>query len=357
MIGGHTAFGHGGYNYTDIDKIIPVAMENETGEGNQPFRMMITAEGLTHPIMSLGATPEETERIWRDKNPRLYGYDLVDRPKPGAVVLAVDPSNGNRNGAFVILAAQEVGNGRSLAYTSDTTRYWGKDFETIWGEPLDPNQPISERNCDSIYFRKFWNNAIRWLSAKRLARKNVTFTVETAKRRVNAGEIFPVHVQWKAAVAEGQTPARPPDLVHFRIVDLATNEVVQTADSPLHPDTNSYEGRFTLPKSGRYLIDLDGANERTSTCTPAIVTCDTTDPELADTRADSALMSEIARVSGGQVLSETSTDELRTASQRNSTSGHMEYEPESLWDQGWVLAVLAGLLITEWVLRRLWSLI
>ncbi len=140
-------------------------------------------------------------------------------------------------------------------------------------------------------------------------------------------------------------------------MDLAANDVVQTADSPLRPETNDYESALHLTKAGRYLIDLEGANEQTSVCAPAVITCDTVDPELADTRADPALMAELAKVSDGQVLSENSTDGLRAAAQSNSTSGHMEYRQESLWDQGWVLAVLAGILIAEWVLRRRWSLV
>lgn len=357
MVGGYTSFGQGGYNYTVIDKIIPVAMENEKDIREKTFTMRPTPEGLNHPIMSLGTTPEETRRIWRDKSPRLYGFNAVDRPKPGAVVLADVPNTSNENGPYVLLATQEVGNGRSMAYTSDTTRAWGVDFETIWGEPIDPQQGLSEQNCDTCYFRKFWNNAIRWLAAKRLAQKNVIFTIETSKRRVNAGDNFTVHVTRKAAVRSSSDPSPPPDFVALQITDLASNEVVKKLSVPLRSDTNDYVSNLNLSHSGRYLIDLENADKTAPVCAPAVITCDTTDPELADTRADPALMAEIAKITGGQVLSESSTDELRLTSQMNSTAGHMEYQQESLWDQGWVLVVLAGSLFTEWILRRRWSLI
>ena len=67
----------------------------------------------------------------------------------------------------VLLAVQEIGKGRMMAFTSDTTSSWGRDFETTWGEKISPNGRLTEYNCDSRYFRSFWVNAVRWLAAAR----------------------------------------------------------------------------------------------------------------------------------------------------------------------------------------------
>jgi hypothetical protein len=32
---------------------------------------------------------------------------------------------------------------------------WGRDFETKWGEPINPSLPLTESNCDSRYYRQF----------------------------------------------------------------------------------------------------------------------------------------------------------------------------------------------------------
>src|SRR6185436_6506623 len=71
--------------------------------------------------------------------------------------------------------------GRSIAFTSDTTRSWGRDFETLWGEPIDPAMPLTEANCDSRYYRQFWVNAVRWLAAGKMGRTNSAVTLELAR--------------------------------------------------------------------------------------------------------------------------------------------------------------------------------
>ena len=68
-----------------------------------------------------------------------------------------------------------------MAFTSDTTRTWGKDFETLWGERINPALPLNEFNCDSRYYRQFWVNAIRWLAAARIGRTNSAVTLELAQ--------------------------------------------------------------------------------------------------------------------------------------------------------------------------------
>src|SRR6185295_10784920 len=136
---------------------------------------------FSHPLIALGATREETERIWNKKFPILYGCNLVDRAKPGAVVLGEDPLLRNAYGPRLILAVQNIGKGRSMAFTSDTTRTWGRDFETTWGEPVNPSLPVSDRSCDSRYYRQFWVNAVRWLASGRLGRTNSPVSLELAR--------------------------------------------------------------------------------------------------------------------------------------------------------------------------------
>ena len=134
------------------------------------FQIYVPSSALEHTVMAIGTTKEETRRIWTEKFPNFHGFNRVDRPKPGAIVLGATPSFANTYyaagyGNKTLLAVQDIGKGRSMAFTSDTTRTWGGDFETLWGEPLNPSLPLSESNCDARYYRAFWINAIRWLGA------------------------------------------------------------------------------------------------------------------------------------------------------------------------------------------------
>src|SRR5262249_6261147 len=134
MIGGNSAFGKGGYHRTILDRIIPVAMHQQNDSEARPFIMTVPKTSWTHPLIALGENRTQTELIWTKKFPVLYGCNQVDRAKPGATVLGIDPSVPTASGGRLILAVQTIGRGRSMAFTSDTTRTWGKDFETLWGE-------------------------------------------------------------------------------------------------------------------------------------------------------------------------------------------------------------------------------
>ena len=84
-----------------------------------------------------------------------------------------------------------------MAFTSDTTRSWGRDFETLWGEPINPAQPLSETNCDSRYYRQFWVNAVRWLAAGKMGQTNSPVTLELAQSYATPGEKVAVNVKVK----------------------------------------------------------------------------------------------------------------------------------------------------------------
>jgi uncharacterized membrane protein len=128
MIGGNSAFGKGGYHRTILDRSIPVAMEQENDSQARSFRMRVTPAAYSHPVIAIGATRQDTELIWTRKMPMLHGCNLVDRAKPGAIVLAEDPAVRSQYGPRLILAVQNIGQGRSMAFASDTTRTWGARF-------------------------------------------------------------------------------------------------------------------------------------------------------------------------------------------------------------------------------------
>jgi uncharacterized membrane protein len=358
MVGGSTSFGPGDFDKTPIDSIIPVAMEGEKRSFGETFEPVATPAGLAHPILAVGATPEETRQIWQTKRPHFFGLQAVIRPKPGAVTLLEHPFLKNEYGPYIVVAVQEVGRGRTMAQTPDTTIETGRDFEHLWGEPINPNLPKSPSNCDTRYYRQYWINAVRWLAARRLALKNVSFAVSTSKRRVNPNDPLTIHVTWKPPAFPDGAASEPPASIQVTISDLASNTVEQTLPATIQPGTLDYQLQARLPHSGRFLVDVPDAAQMNAVCAPAIVTCDTTDPELADVRADPQLMAAIAEASGGRVLTDDSVDarQLNTSTDR-AVSSHIRFEQKSIWDSGWILAALAGLLVAEWVLRRRWALI
>ncbi len=373
MIGGNTAFGAGGYQRTVLDRLIPVAMESGEDAAYASFRMAIPPGVLSHPLMAIGETAQETEAIWTVKFPRLYGYNRVGRAKPGAVVLGVDPTQRTPWGPRIILAAQEVGRGRTMAFTSDTTRVWGQDFETIWGERINPGQTFSlpsapprstspsgpvvvrnagltELNCDSRYYRRFWINAVRWLAAGKLAPSNAPVALELAQTVARPGEAVPATVRVlgpngvETGEAQVQVALSSPNRAISPPFTATYDQVTRLYHTRLLPPS---PGDFTATATATVRGAHVGADKQ-------LLSCRDTDLEMEKVQARPELMARVARVSGGATLNpQARSSETFTSVFGNPPPVTVELRRHPLWDKSWWLLTITGLLTAEWVLRRL----
>jgi uncharacterized membrane protein len=348
MIGGNSAFGKGGYHRTILDKIIPVAMEQENDSHARSISLRVPSSALAHPVMAIGSTRQETEQIWKEKFPTLYGCNLVDRAKPGAVVLGVDGAARNQYGPRLLLAVQNIGKGRSMAFTSDTTRTWGRDFETIWGEPINPALPLTEGNCDSRYYRQFWVNAVRWLAAGRIGKTNSPVTLELAESYCASGEKVAASVKVRgndlapvgnADVAlclstTGQTNV---------IIPAAYDRVNQAYEADLAPPS---DGTFTVTASATMIGKKLGEDRQ-------LLVCESGDREMADLRANPELMANLARISGGKTFSLSEQHPQLSGVFGTPAPASIEYRHTPLWDKWWWLSLILVLLTLEWSARRL----
>ncbi len=265
----------------------------------------------------------------------------------------------NDYGPYIVVAVQEVGQGAGPWRKRPTaTIETGRDFEHLWGEPIDPSQPKSPSNCDTRYYRQYWINAVRWLAARRLALKNVSFAITTSKRRVNPDEPLTVHVTWKPPVVANGAATEPP----LRHPGRGFRSRHEHRPAGARRDAASRHARLRIPGSaaGFRLLPFRRQSDSLAgaVCAPAIITCDTADPELVDTRSDPKLMAQIAQVSSGRVLTADSTDARQPGVDADrAIATHIDFQQTAAWDRGWILTLLAAVLITEWLLRRRWSLI
>jgi len=349
MIGGNSAFGKGGYHRTVLDRVIPVAMEQENDSHARSVTLKVPPAALAHPVMAIGATPEETQQIWTEKFPTLYGYNLVDRAKPGASVLGVDAEARNRYGSRLLLAVQNVGKGRSMAFTSDTTRSWGKDFETLWGEPINPASRLSERNCDSRYYRQFWVNAVRWLAAGRIGKTNNPVVLELAESYCSLGEKIAASVKVRGSdlgVLETAQVA----------LNLSTTGVTNVTVKAIYDRVSqSYEADLTPPRDGTFIVTAMAAlNGQKLGEDRQLLVCESGDREMTDLRAKPALMDNLARISGGKTFSLSDKSGVQLSSMFGTPPpANIEYRHTPLWDKWWWLGLILLLLTVEWSVRRL----
>lgn len=348
MIGGNSAFGKGGYHRTILDRIIPVAMGDGNDAQARGLRMHVPPSALAHPIMNLGATRAETALIWSVKFPLLHGCNRVDRAKPGAIVLGEDLSYQNAFGRGLLLAVQEIGKGRSMAFTSDTTRSWGKDFETTWGEPINPRMALSEDNCDSRYYRQFWVNAIRWLASGRVGQTNNPVTLELAKSYCFPGESVAARVLVRDADSKDVSNAEVSLLLSGGgRTHTAVAARYETSTRFYVADLKSaVAGDFRVTAVARSKGVKLGEDEQ-------LLIAEEADVEMAELRARPDLMAALARDSGGSTGS--STDQglaLASSMFSNVPPPRIEHRRKPVWDKWVWLALILGLLSIEWAIRR-----
>ena len=354
MVGGNSAFGKGGYEKTIIDRIIPVAMQKYADSTKLTFQMQVSSAAFDHPLLALGRNREESRKIWSEKFPSFYGLNRVDRPKPGAIVLGSTPSFSDGNAFYqgyanrVVLAVQDIGKGRSMAFTTDCTRSWGKDFETLWGEAINPSLPLVEANCDSRYYRSFWINAIRWLAAGKIGKTNDAVSLELAQTYCAPNQPTAARVKVRDALARDLAGAQ------VSLVLSLTNVAVLTNRAAFDPATRSYLADLRPSRPGQYTVKAFATlNGRKVGDDQQLLACETSDVEMADVRARPAAMAAIARASGGIDLTADPKNPVLLASAfANAPPVTINYNHTPLWDKAWYLAAILALLTLEWAVRR-----
>ena len=333
MVGGTTAFGAGHYDETVIDKLMPVDCYGNMDFHYGSITLEVPEEMLDHPVMALGATRDETMRIWRERFPGFSGQNTVNRAKPGARVLAFNADQSNDYGPLVVFAVQQIGRGRTMAFTSDTTQSWGSRFHREFGTPEDPN----------LYYRRFWNQAVRWLAADRIRRKSGELRVNLSRSVATPGEPVEVRIPFPPSSPDATvTLKRGLPGEETAPVELIRDEVTRTWHAEVPIET---EGEWIfaarMPRPG-----LDPLFAR------ALVNVVPDTREYASTAANCDLMAELARIGGGRML-EDDPDAWSVEIDRRG-SRIIEYGRRAVWDRWWVMALLLGLLTAEWSLRRRW---
>jgi uncharacterized membrane protein len=348
MIGGNSAFGKGGYHRTILDRIIPVAMERESDSQAHQFRPRVPRMAILHPIMNIGGSPAESEMIWGRKFPALYGYNRVDHAKPGAIVLAENPAYQNEYGPGLLLAVQEIGKGRSMAFTSDTTRTWGRDFETMWGEPIRKNAPLSEYNCDARYYRQFWVNAIRWLANGKVGRTNNPVTLELAQSYCVPGDTI------QATIKVRDNELNELSNAEIRLVLAAKGQTNQSVQAHYDASSQCYRAELRPSAAGSFLVTAIASKKGAKLGDDRqLLVAEAADVEMSDLRARPEFMKTLARDSGGETYSLPGHENASPAYVfAKIPPPTIEYRRKAFWDKaGWMTLILA-LLGTEWALRR-----
>ena len=285
--------------------------------------------------------------------PPLLVLNRVRGVKAGAGVIATaNDASGNKAPA---LAVQRFGRGRSAAMMLGDLWRWGM------------RSPEARADLE-----KSWRQLVRWLVADVPGRVALVVEPKPAdpngmmelQVRVSDTKFLPVENarvsitvepvafgQDGKAAAPSAVPSVPESAPVAGEVPSVKTLTLQAEPSPTEPGLYlaSYLPRLTGGfKATVKAVNAAGAEEGRATAGWAT---DLEAQELRSLTPDTALMEELARKTGGAVVTASGLEEL-AARLPAAKAPVMEPHEEPLWHTPWIFLTAIGCLVAEWGLRR-----
>jgi uncharacterized membrane protein len=318
---------------TPLEELMPLEFSDRVGRasvgttaGARLNRVALTAEGVRHPVMQLGPTPDEVRKQW-DEMPSLGSTTALGAGKPGASVLAVTVGAGGVERPLV--AVQRYGRGRSMVFAGEASWRWRMML------------PSSNRTYET-----FWRQAGRWLSAP--ASDPVALSAPSVTVGGHGDATLDVRDASFRPVADAS--------VVIKVTDPggAAHELQAVPDAEV-------AGRFvaTLPTDQPGLLRLDAEARRGSDLLGTArewTLVGGVDTELADPRRNDDVLERIARETGGVRVNADAARSLRDRLVAAAAAASRPPVQRELWQTPWMLALIVGALCVEWGLRRRWGL-
>jgi len=150
MVGGREFYHEGYYSRSELQEVSPVGFKLARPADEYHPRLRPTELGRRHPVLvgvGEGAAAQggsdQAPALW-DRLPPLAGAARLGEPKPLAAILATDPAG------RPLLAALDVGRGRSIAAAWDSTWAWALASEEGF-----------------VAHGKLWRQMVAWLANRR----------------------------------------------------------------------------------------------------------------------------------------------------------------------------------------------
>ena len=347
-LGGYQTYGAGGYGSSPLADVIPVEMDvsrrrsigavalEADDQISGPFPISLARN---HPITDLGG--EDASLVWQQLPP-LLGANRLIGPKvaPGIHVLLESDSQDP------LLVIGEYGRGRTAALAIDSTWRW-------W------------RAGQKDAHRKFWRQLVLWLLAREdTSDDKIVIKMDARRFAIDSPPMFRASTESlddskieTALVAEVVN-----DSGEITPISVSTeNRSEQSSQS----STTAITGQLPKLSAGFYRLrvrperDTDSAQSEEM----AFQVIDES-RELAQPMADPVYLRQLAELTadhGGAAFAPDEIDALvDTIKKRRHQAETPIIEKFRLGDgpiSGWILfALFAGVLSTEWFLRRRWGL-
>lgn len=341
MLGGAESFHQGKYEHTPVGEMLPVYLDY--ARDTKPLanlRLNLTREGWLQPWARLRDN-EAGERTRLTEMPALQVLNRIRDVKPGASIIAEVQDEGG--GKYPALVVQRFGNGRVGALLLGDLWRWGLRDEAV-------------RNDQD----KAWRQMIRWVIAD--VPERISFVAETKREDPDQAMLLQVRARDKefkpldnATVKITVTPVV--DLTHgpqtTNAASLNNANSVRLNAEPALTAAGLYEALYVPRVTGGYLAeavvtDADGVEVGRA---QAGWSADPAAEEFKSLKPNRALLENIARQTGGEVIS---VNNLAAFVEKlpNRNAPITESVTTPLWHQPLVFLLALACFAAEWGLRR-----
>ena len=318
--------------------LLPVSFTNEAGKVTAEWvrtrgSFALSPSGRGHPATAIASSASENERIWSSLPPtsgRLSGLTV----KPGSEVLLFAAEGTAMTAPLMVV--RESGRGKTVFFATDET--WLLRYRT-----------------GDTYHHRFWGNVVGWGAGEKLRDGNLHARAGTDSLHYAPDD--PVRIVARLAGTDclPLTNASVTAEVTLpdggkRTLDLVKREGVNGYYETTF-DGADVEGRYEVAVTSKDAEALLGVDWPAPLVTAFTVDRGVAPLEYAHLSADRAVVAEMARLTGGEVVLPEGVDGL-AESFGPGKSTVVEKLDDPIWDHPLAFALLALALIAVWALRK-----
>lgn len=317
---------------TKLDKLYPVFLDEAQPGGwgsRTPNNFALTSAGRQSLLTRLADTPEENIEVW-DGLPGFQWYAPVLRAKAGTNVLCVHKDAANNYGRLPLLVTQTYGAGKVLFMGTDGAWRWRKGVE------------------DKYHYR-FWGQVVRWMAYQRNMAEGNSMRLYYSPDQPQLGQTTVLRANVMLPSGE---PLSKGDVIATIVAPSGRVEDIRLASTG--DEWGAFAGSFTSKEPGRHQLTLSCVQTGASLDTTIFVQGSNIEPVGRPARPE--VLEEMARVTGGKVLSIDQQDEII-----NYLASLPSPPPSVRRLQIWSHPLTAGLVImllaVFWIARKVVGLI
>ena len=353
MIGGPKAMPHAYPDDSIVAQLSPFTVRSSPDYWKPPedvFKLELTTVGKSHPIMMQSGSLLENEELWASLEE--FRWRLPVTARPGAEVLAIAVSPGEKNDAVVTDARQAVAqleerlnyrNRRALIATQRFGR--GK----VLGLAFDRTWRLRYRTGDTRHHR-FWGQVMRWGLGERLRAGAEKFRAGTDRLVYSPEDPVTVMARVLDENYVGVSDAR----LSARITSADSDAEIRVDLQPREGGNGFYEASVApIPEGGAYTLEVvrEDLAAQPSVQTSFLVTESRRPVEMGVVQPRREILEILAKGTGGMVV--LPGEEMNLVASFGEGKGIVQERLEyALWNNPWVLLALAMLLTAEWILRK-----